>query len=54
MTSDRPYRRALPWGAAHDEILAQSGRQFDPEVVAAFLECEERMRETRESSAAAA
>jgi len=46
MTSHRPYRRALPWDAAHDEILAQSGRQFDPEVVRAFLECEERMRET--------
>ncbi len=46
MTSDRPYRRALPWEAAHDEILAQSGHQFDPEVVTAFLQCEDRMRET--------
>ena len=54
MTSHRPYRRALPWEAAHDEILTQSGRQFDPEVVAAFLECEERLRETRESPLAAA
>ena len=54
MTSDRPYRRALPWEAAHDEILAQSGRQFDPQVVAAFLECEERMLETREAPLAAA
>ena len=43
MTSDRPYRQALPWEAAHDEILAQSGRQFDPQVVAAFLDCEERL-----------
>jgi response regulator RpfG family c-di-GMP phosphodiesterase len=54
MTSDRPYRRALPWEAAHDEILGQSGRQFDPDVVAAFLECEERLRETREANRAAA
>ncbi|HEY2353857.1 MAG TPA: HD domain-containing phosphohydrolase [Gaiellaceae bacterium] len=46
MTSHRPYRRALPWEAAHDEILAQSGHQFDPEVVEAFLACEESMRET--------
>jgi ribonuclease P protein subunit RPR2 len=54
MTSHRPYRRALPWEAAHDEILAQSGRQFDPQVVAAFLECEERLRDTREEPLAAA
>ena len=54
MTSDRPYRRALPWEAAHDEILAQSGHQFDPQVVAAFLECEERLRATREEPLAAA
>jgi cyclic di-GMP phosphodiesterase len=53
MTSHRPYRRALPWEAAHDELIAQAGRQFDPQVVAAFLECEERMRETREEVAAA-
>jgi len=37
MTSDRPYRRALPFRAARDEILRQSGRQFDPKVVAAFV-----------------
>jgi response regulator RpfG family c-di-GMP phosphodiesterase len=54
MTSDRPYRRALPWEAAHDEIRAQSERQFDPVVVQAFLACEERMRETRQEPLAAA
>ena len=36
MTSDRPYRRALPFFEARDEILEQSGRQFDPAVVEAF------------------
>jgi response regulator RpfG family c-di-GMP phosphodiesterase len=36
MTSDRPYRRALPFEAAHQEILRESGRQFDPEVVQTF------------------
>lgn len=36
MTSDRPYRAALPFAAAYDEIVAQAGRQFDPKVVAAF------------------
>jgi len=54
MTSHRPYRRALPWDAAHEEILAQSGHQFDPEVVEVFLECEERLRATREEPLAAA
>lgn len=37
MTSDRPYRRALPYAAAREEIIRESGRQFDPEVVRAFL-----------------
>ena len=36
MTSDRPYRKALPWHAAAEEIEAQSGRHFDPKVVQAF------------------
>jgi ribonuclease P protein subunit RPR2 len=44
MTSERPYRRALRWEHAVDEILAQSGRQFDPKVVAAFAARERRMR----------
>ena len=37
MTSDRPYRRALPFHVARAEIIRGSGRQFDPEVVRAFL-----------------
>jgi response regulator RpfG family c-di-GMP phosphodiesterase len=37
MTSDRPYRRALPFATARDEISRESGRQFDPEVVRVFL-----------------
>ncbi len=36
MTSDRPYRAAMPWTEARREILAQSGTQFDPGVVEAF------------------
>lgn len=36
MTSDRPYRRALTFAAANEEILRESGRQFDPKVVEAF------------------
>jgi response regulator RpfG family c-di-GMP phosphodiesterase len=36
MTSDRPYRQALSWSAAAEEIAAQSGRHFDPDVAEAF------------------
>ncbi len=37
MTSDRPYRKALPYSAARSEIESESGRQFDPDVVKVFL-----------------
>lgn len=37
MTTNRPYRRALPASVAREEILRESGGQFDPEVVQAFL-----------------
>jgi putative nucleotidyltransferase with HDIG domain len=37
MTSDRPYRKALPVSAARAEIQKFSGVQFDPQVVQAFL-----------------
>lgn len=36
MTSDRPYRKALPYQRARAEILANSGTQFDPSVVEVF------------------
>jgi putative nucleotidyltransferase with HDIG domain len=35
--SDRPYRAAQPFSAAHDEIVRWSGRQFDPGLVNVFL-----------------
>jgi len=37
MTSDRPYRKALPYAAARAEIQKFSGTQFDPRVVEVFL-----------------
>ncbi len=37
MTSDRPYRKALPAEVSREEIIRHSGTQFDPEVVQAFL-----------------
>jgi HD-GYP domain-containing protein (c-di-GMP phosphodiesterase class II) len=37
MTSDRPYRKALPASVAREEIVKQSGTQFDPACADAFL-----------------
>jgi response regulator RpfG family c-di-GMP phosphodiesterase len=37
MTSDRPYRQALSFKYARDEIIRCSGSQFDPHIVDAFL-----------------
>jgi HD-GYP domain-containing protein (c-di-GMP phosphodiesterase class II) len=38
MTTDRPYRSALPGEEAVKEIRDNAGRQFDPSAVEAFLE----------------
>ncbi len=59
MTSDRPYRKALPFSVAREEIIRESGRQFDPAVVEAFLAVPEqrwteiRHQVTRETRAGA-
>jgi cyclic di-GMP phosphodiesterase len=37
MTSDRPYRQALSFAAAREEIERGAGKQFDPQVVQSFL-----------------
>jgi putative two-component system response regulator len=37
LTNERPYKQAWPRAAAVKEIVDQSGRQFDPAVVEAFL-----------------
>lgn len=37
MTSDRPYRRAIPRQEAISEIIEESGKQFDPAAVKTFL-----------------
>jgi putative two-component system response regulator len=53
MTSHRPYRRALSWESARTEILGQSRRQFDPEIIDAFQDVEPELREIRRELAAA-
>jgi putative nucleotidyltransferase with HDIG domain len=42
MTSDRPYRAALPVDVALREITSQAGSQFCPRVVDALLACVDR------------
>jgi diguanylate cyclase (GGDEF)-like protein/PAS domain S-box-containing protein/putative nucleotidyltransferase with HDIG domain len=37
MTSDRSYRRARTLNAAREELCRSAGRQFNPEVVEAFM-----------------
>ena len=37
ITSDRPYRKARSFDTAREEILSNSGTQFDPSVVEVFL-----------------
>jgi ribonuclease P protein subunit RPR2 len=36
LTSDRPYRDAMPPAEAMEQIMSEAGTQFDPAVVAAF------------------
>ncbi len=53
MTSHRPYRRAMSWGTARAEILKQRKRQFDPDVVDAFVQVDPDLRDIRRELAAA-
>jgi HD-GYP domain-containing protein (c-di-GMP phosphodiesterase class II) len=41
MTSDRPYRAALPVSAVAEEVWRRSGTQFDPEIAEVFLSAPE-------------
>jgi ribonuclease P protein subunit RPR2 len=36
LTTDRPYRAAVPWPEARGVIRAASATQFDPKIVAAY------------------
>ncbi len=37
MSTDRPYREALPYDTIREEVKAMAGRQFDPALVEIFL-----------------
>ncbi|MGQ9510266.1 MAG: HD domain-containing phosphohydrolase [Thermodesulfobacteriota bacterium] len=45
MTSERPYRRPLSNGEAKNELINNSGKQFDPHLVSVFLEILKEMEE---------
>ncbi|MFP4417219.1 MAG: HD domain-containing phosphohydrolase [Fibrobacterota bacterium] len=38
MTSNRPYRKSMPLTTAYDILIKEKGKQFDPDIVSAFLE----------------
>jgi response regulator RpfG family c-di-GMP phosphodiesterase len=45
LTVSRPYRKAVPFDAAAEEILRESGKTFDPAVVEAFLRSTDELKE---------
>ena len=53
MTSDRPYRRALPFEASREVIVRGAGRQYDSQVAKVFLSTpDETWKAIREETAA--
>jgi len=45
MTTERPYKKALSIEEAKEELIRNSGSQFDPEIVRAFIKLIERKPE---------
>jgi putative nucleotidyltransferase with HDIG domain len=41
LTSDRPYRKAMPHEEVRQRIQADSGKHFDPHIVEAFMDLED-------------
>ncbi|MCS6860434.1 MAG: diguanylate cyclase, partial [Abditibacteriales bacterium] len=51
VTSERPYRKAWSHEKAVAYIRDAAGTQFDPQVVAAFLQAQERIRQVKQDTA---
>lgn len=49
MLQQRPYRKAMSYGEALDEIVACTGTQFDPMVVEAFFDVSDIIRDYLQS-----
>jgi putative nucleotidyltransferase with HDIG domain len=47
ITSTRPYRKGLPRPEAVKRIQEEAGKQFSPELIAAFLRVQEKHRRSR-------
>jgi putative two-component system response regulator len=47
LTSKRVYKPAQSHEQAQQEIVAESGRHFDPDVVQAFLDCAEEFKSVK-------
>jgi len=45
MTHDRPWRKALSFSVALDQIRAEAGRQFDPALAGKFVDCVEHLHQ---------
>ncbi len=54
LTSERPYKAAMPFDLAVEAIQAESGRHFDPACVAAFCSRLDEIRAARASAGDAA
>jgi putative two-component system response regulator len=54
ITNNRPYREARSWRACRQEIVAEKGKQFDPDVVDAFCDREHTLHEIRREFLSAA
>ncbi len=50
MTSDRPYRKALPVQQAYDELLRCAGDQFDPQLAALFMKAHQQKKTLQHES----
>jgi putative nucleotidyltransferase with HDIG domain len=53
ITNHRPYRKGRSWRESRREIVAQKGKQFDPDVVDAFRDREHVLHEIRREFLAA-
>ena len=47
LTSARPYKQPWPTQKALDYITDGAGKQFDPDLVTAFLQCREQVEQIK-------